>query len=111
MFNETFTPAIFEQIVAEDTELIGKIVMKLRESQNDGDIVPRLVSQVVWQTKQEIARLWIESYAPEEIQALRQVSEDRPLSSRLKRLHLKQLLMSTEDAVQNILLREPTLRE
>lgn len=41
------------------------IMSALNRSLLHGDIIPSLVSSVIWQTHHEIARVWIEQVAPD----------------------------------------------
>lgn len=73
------------------------------------DILPSLVSRVVWQTRWEIAQVWIEACAPEEYTHFTRPSDHATDIDRLRRVNFELFLHSIGLSVEDILLCRPTL--
>ncbi len=101
----------FEKINQRNTILTSTIFRKLRESHSQWDIVPSVISSVIWQTKEEIGRNWVEFCAPEEWRILSEHSIWDSFIQRLTEIQVKWLILEIALSVQSILLSKPNLRQ
>lgn len=95
--------------VHEVNRLSVMITENLMQSMQEWDIVPPLISSVVWQTRQEIAKTWIETHSPEEWHQLIQPTMTNPLLLTYVAEQASYMVDEVGLAVQKILRKGVTL--
>lgn len=97
--------------VHEIDNLLVTITKNLMQSMREWDIVPPLISSVVWQTRQEIAKTWIETHSPQEWHQLIQPTMTNPLFLTFVAGQASYVVEEVGLTVFKILRKKPTLTQ